>query len=139
MGYKQPTAHVAKLSIREMSTEALKEKLGDFESLYKDHNTGSQNHRTDLLFGERQGIIDWCLQEGWITDYGMQGEWRHFAMTKTFLWFEEKLDMLRELNARRQYAEQMNHSGQLGYSQDEVQKDRMEKLANIKQTIYQKA
>lgn len=98
---------VGEKRIHEMTTEELKEIIGDFERQYEEHKTGAIIHN-DILGDEHEGIIEWALATDVITRK-KSGELSYcFIVEPEGIEWTRKRDAMRELRGRRKYAEKLN-------------------------------
>ncbi len=89
-----------------MTTEEIKHELGNWGEEYLAHRIGNQQWDNDLLFGEREGIVQWLTSRKVISR--KKGEYKNVIFNYDFIvnlreWknFERKLELWRELETRR--------------------------------------
>lgn len=148
---QQKEISVEKLSAYRMTTEAIRSELGNWGEEYLKQRTGEQQYDCELLYGERQGILEWLSRRGIIgsKEYVYKAP-AHFypkhlphpgEITNNYyfvkdlsVWnfFERKLDLWRELEGRRHYAEVKERERQLGGNPREWEEEIAGKVANIK-------
>ena len=109
-GYESPQNEgMQQKQIWELTTQELKEIIGQegegFENEYDERNTGERVYK-GVLNGYRRGILDWAKEQNLIVfkgKYGTSGE--YCAIREEFISFSRKLDAVRELKGRREYAQ----------------------------------
>jgi hypothetical protein len=142
------------MKISQMSTEAIRSDLGNWGEEYIKNRTGVQQYECEMLYGERQGIVEWLARRGIIgsEEYKYKAP-AHFyprhiehpgEITNDYYFikdisawkfFERKLDLWRELEGRRHYAEVKEREGQLGGDPNAWEKEIAGKVAMIKSRL----
>ena len=94
--------------VYEMTTEELKEVLGDFERQYTEHQTGEIIHN-QILGYEHEGVIEWCLETEMIAKKTGDGdEQDYYFLTMEGIEWQKKLNAYKELLVRRKYANEQS-------------------------------
>ena len=83
--------------------EELHSILGDFEEEYNKSATGKEIHNEIIGF-VKKGTIDYALRIGAITIHTVNEEYRYFVKLPGYNNYQKKLNALRELIGRRDYA-----------------------------------
>ena len=101
--------HRRETSIYDLSTNQIKSELGTWPEEYKAHCTGRPQFDCELLWGEKNGIVNWMLEQGAIGMHRMayNGSTVHYwAITQLDAWkrFERNLELLRALYYRQELA-----------------------------------
>lgn len=147
---QQKEISVEKLSAYRMTTEAIRSELGNWGEEYLRQRTGEQQYDCEMLYGEREGIVEWLHRRGIIGSkeyiYKAPAHFypRHIQhpgeITNNYYFvkdiaawkfFERKLDLWRELEGRRHYAEVKEREGQLGGNLREWEEEIARKVAII--------
>lgn len=88
--------------ISQMSTEQLKEELGEFREMYEEHKSGELKNYNGLGVMDT-GIHQWLDEKGVINKNGD----RWGVDPEDYHWFAGRKEMLEEYWSRRDYAEEM--------------------------------
>lgn len=137
-----------------MTTDAIRNELGNWGEEYLRQRTGEQQYDCEMLFGERQGIVEWLHRRGIIRseEYTYEAP-AHFypkhiqhpgVITNNYYFvkdlsawkfFERKLELWREMEGRRHYAEVKEREGQLGGNPNEWEEEIAGKVLVIKNQL----
>lgn len=142
------------LKAYQMTTEAIRNELGSWGEEYIRHRTGERQLECAMLFGERRGIVEWLTQRGIIGSKESfykapdnfypkhrthPGEIKsvYYFIKDIAAWkfFERKLDLWRELEGRRYYAEAKEKEGKLGEDPRAWEKEIASKVSFIKSNV----
>jgi hypothetical protein len=134
-----------------MTTEDIRQELGGWGEEYLKHRTGEQQYNCGILFGEREGILKWLTERQVIGRKEIKYEapahfypkhvkhpgeltivYHSVKDLSAWKYFERKLDLWRELEARRHYAEVKENEGQLGGDPHAWEKEIVSKVAKIR-------
>lgn len=122
------------------TTEAIRNELGNWGEEYLNHRTGEQQYDCEMLYGEREGIVEWLYRRG-IIGYEAQDQGQttidYYFIKDLNAWkfFERKLELWRELEARRHYAEVKEREKQLGGDPNEWEEEIAGKVLVIKNQL----
>jgi hypothetical protein len=124
-----------------MNTEEIKEELGSWGEEYLKHRTDEQQYDCELLYGERQGIVEWLYRRGIIgyeaPDQGQVAIGYYFVKDlSAWKFFERKLELWRELEGRKHYAEVKERERQLGGNPREREEEIAGKVLAIKAQLH---